>query len=95
MYRHFIRGYFDGDGCISISKKGNFSIKIISNQDFISDISDYLLSIGIGRINIRNNGRVKNLMIENKQDCLIFRKIIYDDCAIFLKRKFEIFTKIV
>jgi intein/homing endonuclease len=95
MYRHFIRGYFDGDGCISISKKGHFSIKIISNRDFISDISDYLLSIGINRVNIRDNGRVKNLMIENKQDCLRFRKIIYDDSVIFLKRKFEIFTQIV
>lgn len=95
MYRHFIRGYFDGDGCISFSKKGHFSIKIISNREFISDISDYLISIGIERINIRDNGRVRNLMIENKQDCLRFRKIIYDDSVIFIKRKNEIFSKII
>ncbi len=94
IIRHFIRGYFDGDGCISISKKGHPSIKIISNIDFIGDIRDYLISVGISCINIRDNGRVKNLMIENKVDCIRFKELIYTDSRIFLKRKFEIFDKL-
>jgi hypothetical protein len=89
-----IRGYFDGDGCISVSKKGHFSIKIISNTDFIKDIRNFLVNFGLDRINIRDNGRVKNLMIENKKDCLKFRDLIYDNSTISLKRKFEIFKYI-
>jgi hypothetical protein len=94
IIRHFIRGYFDGDGCISISKKGHPSIKIISNKDFIGDVKYYLTSVGITRVNIRDNGRVKNLMIENKVDCLRFKDLLYTDSRIFLKRKFEIFDKL-
>lgn len=94
IIRHFIRGYFDGDGCISISKKGQPSIKIISNGDFINDIRDYLINVGVSRINIRDNGRVKNLMIESKIDCLRFKELIYNDSRIFLKRKFEIFDNL-
>jgi hypothetical protein len=94
IIRHFIRGYFDGDGCIYISKKGQPSIKIISNEYFICDIKDYLISFGINRVNIRDNGKVKNLMIENKIDCFKFKELLYNESKIFLNRKFEIFNEI-
>lgn len=94
LYRHFIRGYFDGDGCLSESKKGNFTIKIISNELFIEDIKKYLLSIGLSKIYIRNNGRVKSLLIHNKKDCLIFKELIYNNSSIYLDRKHEIFERL-
>jgi intein/homing endonuclease len=38
MYRHFIRGYFDGDGslCLHINKRGKFQplLSITSTDDF-------------------------------------------------------------
>ena len=40
---HFIRGYFDGDGCISICNKGYFKISFVSaSESFIDSLRDYL-----------------------------------------------------
>lgn len=94
LYRHFIRGYFDGDGCLSESNKGHFTIKIISNEHFIEDIKNYLLSIGLNKIYIKTNGKVKSLLIYNIKDCLTFKNFIYDNSSIYLERKYKIFEKI-
>lgn len=40
---HFIRGYFDGDGCISICKKGYFKVSFVSASAlFIDSLREYL-----------------------------------------------------
>jgi hypothetical protein len=94
LYRHFLRGYFDGDGCIHISKKNQPTVKIISNDLFIIDMKDYLIKMGIERVKIVKNVNVKNLVIYNKTDCLRFMSLIYDNSSIFLKRKHDIFNNI-
>lgn len=91
LYRHFIRGYFDGDGCISISKKGHFTIKIIGNEKFIKKMKEHLSKNGFNKIYVRKNGNVKNLFIYNIEDTLKFKDYIYNNSNISLKRKKSIF----
>lgn len=43
-WSHFIRGVFDGDGCISIYKSGQPMFYITGNGTFIKQIQDILIS---------------------------------------------------
>jgi hypothetical protein len=45
LIRHFIRGYFDGDGCISLP-----NIKILGNEDFISSLQKFRLYVNIFKL---------------------------------------------
>ena len=36
----FVRGYFDGDGCISFTKTGRLMINIVGTKEFLSEIKN-------------------------------------------------------
>jgi len=88
---HFIRGYFDGDGCIFKNKNrpNSFTISICSNKIFVEELSSFL---EIGKIiNYKNY----SLLTFNKiDDIKNFRDLIYKNCNICLERKKIIFDKI-
>ena len=89
LMAHFIRGYFDGDGCITHKNVNSYCVSIISNIRFINDLKIYL---GYGNININyKNNDLANLNIY--KEVRMFRKYIYDGSTIFLQRKFESFNK--
>jgi len=84
-FNHFLRGYFDGDGCLTFSKKGDKKypkIKIASNDLFIKQLLDYL-KIGY----ICKQGRISVLTITKRKDIEYFATLIYKDCDICLERK--------
>lgn len=89
MIRHFIRGYFDGDGCIYKHPNGSSAeCNITSNLDFITNIFNYLK---YGRI--IKHGKVFGLRFYHKKNIEKFYHLIYEESTIFLKRKKDIFDK--
>lgn len=91
IIRHFIRGYFDGDGNIyKIKNRPNsFSISIASNIDFIKDLKNI---IGYGEL--KKHGNIYLLIISRIEEVKKFYHYIYDGSTFYLKRKKEIFQKI-
>jgi len=90
QYRHFIRGYFDGDGSIFKATKRNYvGITITSTINFCDDLSKYLHDHhqihSISSIRYNNVGYVR---IHKKNDVIRFIKLIYDNSKIHLKRKY-------
>lgn len=104
LIRHFIRGYFDGDGSISCSKRKSssklrdfylhFSITFTGTYDFILPLKDFLIN------NIVNfTGDIRNRWDNNTNNCTlaidgnnIIEKILdwlYGDSSIYLERKYE------
>lgn len=91
LIHHFIRGYFDGDGCFTIRKKiFSISFSFVSSNDFIKGLQKTLSKYGIlsnsyqhskqSPLNsILRNSRIKNV--------LKFYDFIYKDCSVFIKRK--------
>lgn len=91
MYRHFIRGYYDGDGCISFRKSSNklVTITITSNNQFCNDISTYInnnLNINI-KSRIRY-GDVGDIILSKQEDIIFFLNWIYYDANLYLMRKY-------
>ncbi len=87
LLRHFIRGYFDGDGSFSFNNKTrtNKSQIVSASEEFQKFIISELSLNGI-KINLYS---VIRLQIQNKVENLKFYHYIYKNAKIYLKRKKE------
>ena len=89
----FIRGYFDGDGCIYVQRRGD---KIISQRVSIHCASpsfrDWLIktiiAFGIEKVTNPPSQEGRNISISNKKDILAFKSIIYSNSSVHLERKY-------
>ena len=100
---HFIRGYFDGDGCIYFEKrKGSKGQSIINrirtiftsgSKKFLKEMNDVLKNIGIENGKIYPSKRSYQAVYNTKDSIQIF-KLIYTETSInsFFMRKFKIFN---
>ena len=91
LIRHFIRGYFDGDGWFS-NTDSTFQVGLIGTQAFIEgflkDAEPYIntnLKIHI----VHREGGAKRYMFSGLQDVTNFLNWIYKDSTIYLDRKYE------
>lgn len=103
---HFIRGFFDGDGCVYKSKTYSNGIEYTyvyvsiccASYDFIKELSDILNDLGINNV-INIDKRRKEpfylLDIKRKDDSKKFRDFIYQDAEMYLDRKKNIFTSMI
>lgn len=84
LERHFIRGVFDGDGCIYRGKKSTTWSIYSESTEFISSIHSVLANNGIAA-RINNKGRV--LGISKKKILPVLSNFLYLGSTIFLNRK--------
>lgn len=105
LIRHFIRGYFDGDGTIYVDR--TFLIYNICsiNKKFLIQIQDILSKNGIySSINkeVRKGKKMfvvdhycedcKNmyrLFIRRKSELIKFHEFLYNESTIFMERKYN------
>lgn len=94
LIRHFVRGYFDGDGSIS---KGKISkVDIIGTTTFLEPLQDILfkeLSFNKTVLNQRHKERdnnIRSLQICGNKQCIKFRDWLYEDATIYLERKKQV-----
>lgn len=94
LLRHFIRGYFDGDGCITFHKyKYTVSpaVSVISTKPFLSKI----LEISNIPANFRHDSRHSDNTFSleyNKENGIKFINWLYTDCSIYLDRKYKLYN---
>jgi hypothetical protein len=94
LYPHFIRGFFDGDGSISLNKNNKSNIYICSiNKDFLLNLDKLLY--------YKNNKIKTSLYIEHRKnnyktmyklyikDRILFFNYLYNNCNYKLERKYE------
>ena len=90
LIRHFIRGYFDGDGSITFGRHDFPKISIASNKEFLEGIHDILLKENItSNIYASNRSKVNSLEINAKSIVEKFLNYIYKDSNIFMERKYQ------
>jgi len=92
LYRHFLRGYLDGDGCISLSKEGKFaSVSMIGTSMFLSAVKDIIKKeIGVDVVvkrDLRARDPICTLRCGRKNDVKKILEWIYCDASLFLDRK--------
>ena len=103
LQNHFMRGVFDGDGCISIhhDKRDNSNrgqVNICSGSfDFIKEYVDNMVKYcGVKKNNIRQpKGTYYVIDWGGLLDVESFYGFLYKDANIFLKRKKETYDKVM
>lgn len=91
LHKHFIRGYFDGDGSVQVNRW-----EIVGTYSFLDSVRDIFhkdLELNKTKIYEREGNKVVTLIYGGR---LILEKIysyLYDKATIFSPRKKENFTK--
>ena len=96
LYHHFIRGYFDGDGCLSF-KYGDTrfpTISILGTKSFCTSIQKI-----ISAKNIKSSVKCRNktlyaFTISSSKAMLSFLDWIYQDADLYLQRKHDKYINI-
>lgn len=100
---HFIRGFFDGDGCITISNKKHGYIRMdftSINECILKDIRNYLFE----KYNIKSSIHEEKIVgiskeiryrlcFYGKYNTFNFGNLMYNDSNIFLDRKYNLFKR--
>lgn len=97
LLHHFIRGYFDGDGCLTYSinkfNRRDYSLSFTTTYNFCNSIKDILYNklntnTYIYPANVKNN-ITKTLQTGGNRKILKILNWLYDDSFIFLERKYN------
>ena len=95
LIRHFIRGYFDGDGTIGVynGKYGTiFNIGIASTKSFLEDVQKYIGIKGVIKNATCNTYESKVFVLHYSS--LKARRVsryLYENCNVCLTRKYNIY----
>lgn len=88
LVSHFVRGYFDGDGCVGIYPSYNSKIySILGTHEML----EYIMSVsGVtgGSIRSFEHKQCFELRFNSKDDIEMFHNYIYNNASIFLERKY-------
>jgi DNA-binding transcriptional regulator WhiA len=90
LIRHFIRGYFDGDGWFT-NTDSCFQIGLIGTEDFIKGFLDNIEIYNKENkiFNVHRENGAKRYVFSAYTDVLNFLNWIYKDATIYLNRKYE------
>lgn len=104
LYRHFIRGVLDGDGCISIDRKRGPRINITSTSYFCLRLKEIIKeNLDINSYFNRSNHygtfgkraeNINSIEISGGIQVRHFLNWIYEDSTLYLKRKHDLYLTI-
>ncbi len=91
---HFLRGFFDGDGCIGLYGR-NIRLNITGTKSMLYSIKNFLIEFDI----FCNVGKYKNKnayqLQANNKNALKFFRLIYEDCnELKLERKYKKYQEV-
>lgn len=93
---HFVRGVFDGDGCISntlLRITPKFSL-VSASYVFILQLYNFFLSQGI-QLNLTENKGLWQISTGKTSTVSALYKLLYEGSTIFLQRKYDRFGSVV
>lgn len=105
LIHHFIRGYFDDDGCICIKPRKDrradslaYQLTIVGKEDFILEIQKYIVEkAGVNKNKLEHpkNNFAKVLHYSGRKVVTKILNYLYKDATIFLKRKHDKYLELV
>lgn len=97
LIRHFIRGYFDGDGCVSYSHNNIcYIVNFVGTKSMLNGIQDYAENeIGLSRTVINRKGKSFQVSWGGYTNFKLWYKFLYHNSTIFLNRKHNKFLEAI
>jgi hypothetical protein len=87
LYKHFIRGYLDGDGCISTRCR----VSICGTYDFLYDMQEHFIDkLQVTKVSILSDKRRKHYQYERVgKNSLKILEYLYTDAKVYLDIKYN------
>lgn len=98
LIKHYVRGYFDGDGCLCFTNQ-SFHINFITASKMLNDDISKILKLENFHFTENNylndyNTTMYKIDIHRQQDKINFLDWIYKDSNIYLDRKYKKYLKV-
>lgn len=102
LYNHFIRGYFDGDGCIGLYNDNGYwraRFNIVSTKEFNNKLSEIFCEMNIRSTQVLTH-RVKEgtncftILVSGNRQIQMLLDWIYKDATIYLERKYKKYVEL-
>lgn len=91
LFRHYIRGIFDGDGTVYYSNE-HLHFGFYGTHKLVTQVQDWLIEqINLTRHKITDKETVSFTTYQKRKDIENFYNLIYTDASFYLKRKKEKF----
>lgn len=87
LLHHFVRGYFDGDGCISGEGPTSYKISMVGTEAFLQGCETFLGQHGIKRVKVSTHENIYQISHGGNHNVDRIYDILYRDATIWLKRK--------
>lgn len=102
LIRHFIRGYFDGDGCVMVKRETrDHSFRVCGTQHMVLSIQQHLInncSMGQTKVYEKQTPNTENILYTigygGRKKLLTIRAYLYKDSTTYLQRKYDKFYSI-
>lgn len=94
LIRHFLRGYFDGDGCISFHRNVYSvtpTVSVLGTKDFLKNFIKWSNVDAKFKHDKRHSEHTFSLEY-TKQNAIKIINWLYKDCTIFLDRKHKLYN---
>lgn len=94
LITHFIRGYVDGDGCISNTKTNALQIQIIGTKEMLDGIKKWCPEYFATTLHKDKRHPTSNTFVIScsGKKATGFGHLIYDNASVFLQRKYDKFN---
>lgn len=104
LMQHFIRGYYDGDGCFSVTKRNNrknpdskvYQFNITGMEGPLSIIQQYLVdnaNVVKNSLKRRKSTIAVTIHYSGKGVCKKILDYLYNNATIYLQRKYDKYSK--
>lgn len=100
LYRHYIRGYFDGNGTVSLQRNDTFLyFGFYGGHNIIYQIHEWLskeIHVSNRKIIDKEKDHISFVSYSTTQDLISFYKLMYSDANYYMhrkKEKFDIFFR--
>ncbi len=92
LVHHFIRGYFDGDGCITTNGSGHGSWSLTGTEQFLISTQNILIeNCGLSRTKFtqrrKNNNVIKTMLYFGNGNITKLYNYLYNNSTIWMDRK--------
>lgn len=98
LIKHFIRGFVDGDGCITYTDKEHTKpqLSILGTEQFLNKLQEYLPIDFIHQLGYNNKSKslITRVLSFNGSVACNVCKFLYQNSKVYLDRKYEKFLEI-
>ena len=94
LHQHFIRGYIDGDGCISLrsyrgGKRENLQVTIVGTESLLNTLQFlFFKNLNMKYKKLQDKGKAKGITIGGNKQCRKLVNWLYKDANVYLDRKY-------